>query len=94
MPQIIKLTSLCAVDEVSRILKKDRSTINAVDEYGNTPLHLAFSLGNSALIKIFIDAGADPTKLNLSGSRPLDLARDEIEVDVCMDPFGGSCYFY
>ena len=83
MPQIITLTSMCAVDEVARTLKRETAGIDSTDEYGNTPLHIAFSMGNSSLIKILIDAGADPTRVNLSCLRPRELAREEVKHEVC-----------
>ncbi len=82
----MKLTSMCAIDEVARILHRDTTGIDSADERGDTPLHIAFSVGNSELIKILIDAGADPTRVNLSGLRPRELARVDIDPEVCRPP--------
>ena len=50
---------------------------NKADEYGRTPLHRAFSIGNGALIKTLIEGGADPDRKDKWGMSPLEKARNE-----------------
>lgn len=45
--------------------------VNAVDEYGNTPLHYAIRLKNAELIKILLDANAEINHVNEEGVSPL-----------------------
>ena len=45
------------------------------DFSGNTPLHVAASLGNAQLINLLVSGGADCTVKNLEGETPLDLAK-------------------
>ena len=40
-----------------------RADLNALDEEGNLPLHLAAMSGKAPSIKLLLDARADPTKL-------------------------------
>lgn len=43
---------------------------------GQSPLHTAVGRGHSDLVKLLIDAGADPELKNMDGQTPLELARD------------------
>lgn len=45
------------------------------DFSGNTPLHVAASLGNAQLINLLVSGGADCTVKNVEGETPLDLAK-------------------
>jgi RNA polymerase primary sigma factor len=51
--------------------------LHAVDEQGNTPLHLAARRGSLAVCDIFIRAGASPTALNRRMQTPADAASVE-----------------
>ncbi len=48
--------------------------INAVDEDGNTVLHIAAQLDDAELVTYFIFKGADPELKNLEGDTPLHVA--------------------
>ena len=50
------------------------SDINAVDEDGNTVLHIAAQVDDADLITYFIFKGADPELKNLDGDTPLHVA--------------------
>lgn len=45
--------------------------VNAIDYYGNTPLHYAARLGDSKLLKLLLDNGAAVDAENLEGVTPL-----------------------
>lgn len=55
-------------------LKKYPSFINARDENGNTPLHLAATKGNKEILWILINQGADINIRNIDGFTPMELA--------------------
>ena len=86
MSNILKLVEICAVDEVTQLLRRDIRAVNETDGNRNTPLHIAFAKGNGALVLSLINAGADPTKLNGDGSTPRELMRDRIDPSVCASP--------
>ena len=45
--------------------------VNAIDIYGNSPLHYAARLRNSALVGVLLDAKADVNRVNKDGVSPL-----------------------
>jgi ankyrin repeat protein len=47
--------------------------INAQDDHGNTPLHLAYAQCHSEAIRLLLDAGSDANIKNLQGKYPIDL---------------------
>ena len=49
--------------------------VDQSDFLGNTPLHVAASLGNTQLINLLVTTGADHTLKNLEEQIPLDLAK-------------------
>lgn len=51
--------------------------VNAVDEYGNTPLHHAVTGGSLGEVKVLVENGADLYKKNARGETPLDYAIKE-----------------
>lgn len=48
--------------------------VNAKDEWGNTPLHVAAEWGRSEIVKVLIAACADLNVKNNSGKRPRRVA--------------------
>ena len=48
--------------------------IDARDEYGNTPLHLAASMGYPELTEELLEWGADVNIMNGNGQLPLEVA--------------------
>ena len=70
--------------------------INARDRNGSTPLHLAVSRGEVALVDALLGAGADTNVRDTRGSMPLDVAHAPAMVDRLLakgaDPNGGGEY--
>ena len=69
--------SCCYGDDVMGIavLLQASGDADQTDFSGNTPLHVAASLGNAQLINLLVSGGADCTVKNLEGETPLDLAK-------------------
>lgn len=63
--------------EVSRLLLEAGAPVDPMDAYGNTPLWraaFAFQGGDPELIRLLLDAGADPDRKNHSDRSPRDIA--------------------
>ncbi len=75
-------------------LFRTKTNINAVDEYGNTALHLAAQLNESDLISFLIAKGADTTIKNKAGDIPLHVAikNDNIESARILSIIGGDIF--
>jgi uncharacterized protein YegJ (DUF2314 family) len=58
-----------------QLSESGESTLAFEDEAGNTLLHIDAMSGNSAIVKLFLEFGADITKKNVHGQTPLDLAK-------------------
>lgn len=52
--------------------------LNPPDEVKNTPLHLACEDGHVEIIKILLEAGADPNLENKQKKKPIDLAKPNV----------------
>ncbi|CAB0043957.1 unnamed protein product [Trichogramma brassicae] len=66
-----------------------RVLINAQDNFGNTPLHLALSRGHRALVGLLLTRGSNPNLVNDDGSTPLHVIckrdRDDDLVELFFD---------
>jgi hypothetical protein len=80
---ILHLAIQCAeVPVIEFVLSNAKATpdspidINGRDRDGNTPLHLAATLGRTPVVRMLLDqAGINDSVTNYSGQTPLDLAR-------------------
>lgn len=80
---ILHLAVQCAEPQVvEHILATAKSTphadidVNAGDRDGNTPLHLASTMGRIATVRLLLEqSGANDSLVNYEGHSPLDLAR-------------------
>ena len=56
---------------VSRVLNENISP-NAIDEFGNTPLHYALYYGHVDVVKLLLESGANLHYCNHTGKTPVD----------------------
>lgn len=59
--------------------KADKAAVNAKNEQGNTPLHLAAAAGHAGIIRLLLEAGADKTLHNNADQSPADLAPEALK---------------
>ena len=66
--------------------------LNELDTLGHTPLHWAVFSGDIDLVKILLEAGANPNILSSDGVTPKWRAKDFglIEIDELLNSFGGK----
>ena len=64
------------VEAAAVLLSLVETDVNARDEYDNTPLHHAVSVGNIPMVNLLLEHGADPNIVNRDGDSPLELARE------------------
>ena len=63
-----------SLEEVQQKLKADPNSANMSDSEGETPLIYAIRQMNVDVVRVLLEAGADPDQANKSGLRPLQLA--------------------
>ena len=71
------------------MLLEDRETeVNALDDDGYTPLHLAAFQDDPDVVEVLLDHGADPMILSDTGWYPLTLARhfDHYDLAEVLEP--------
>jgi len=66
------------IEKVKEIINNNNDQINAQDDDGNTPLHLAASSDNRQLIKLLIEEGSNTDIKNYSNQTPLDFANEHL----------------
>ncbi len=64
-------------------LSSVKSTVNAVDEHGFTPLMYASIIGDVSIVKILVENGADVNAQNQSGATALMLAAKYNHIKLC-----------
>ncbi len=67
---------------VQRIIEVRPDIVDARNSHGHTPLSEAVPTGNLALVKMLVDAGADPKQYNHGGSSLIDAAAHDGCVEV------------
>lgn len=60
------------INIILRLLKAPKIDVNKANKYGQTPLHYACLMGNSAVLKIFLDHGSNVNAINSDGKIPID----------------------
>ena len=68
--------------DVARFLIEHGAKINAQDNDGKTPLHIAVSFVNYELIPLYLEHGADPCIRDKDGKTPIDIALEPIPTKV------------
>lgn len=71
-------------DRVARETAAKRS-INTAGASGESPLQLAVSRGDRVSVSLLLNAGADTTVRNKQGDTPLDVAVDEMQIEIADD---------
>lgn len=62
------LQSRCSIVQ---LLLDAGAEVNAVDQYGGSPLQMAAGAGNTEVVKVLLKAGANPNMVDASGRCPL-----------------------
>lgn len=71
---LFKMASLAGVEAAVRLHIRRGDDVNAVDEKGRSPLHLAASKGHVKICSILLEAGADLRKQDKHGNCALSIA--------------------
>lgn len=62
------------VDQVAALLRINADLSIPDKDTGRTPLHIAAEQGNSVIVRVLLDANADPSALDFRRKTPLHLA--------------------
>ncbi len=79
---IHKAIQECNMDQVSSLLYSQTNVVNATDDKGTTPLHLAVELGNVKVVCKLLHHGADVNKKDLCMMTPLHVAAGGGKMDI------------
>lgn len=80
--QAIHKAGSVSTEEILELLLVHKADVNATDDTGLTPLHLASVYNNYALAKTLLQHGANVETLSEKGSTPLKLAKDDLMRDI------------
>lgn len=67
---------------INELLKVPTIKINVQNKLMDTPLHLAAWKGHSNIVKVLLEAGADPNLLNTENKTPYDLTKDSLTASI------------
>ena len=72
-PPLDLFTRVGAADvvEVRKAVDADATVVRLRDPDGNTPLHVAATIGSAAEVRLLLDRGADANAVNAAGRSPL-----------------------
>ncbi len=71
--------------EVVKFLIKHKASLNIINKYGDSPLHIAVSKKKYYITKILLSAGANPNLKNRAGETAVDVAKrlkDKVSIEV------------
>ena len=81
----LHIASQCGHLQVACVIfnsSKEFEVLKAVDENGNTPLHLACESGKKEIVEFLIASGANITAVNSRGEIPLHIASQQKSVEI------------
>lgn len=64
--------------QIEKAVSRDRSSLNSIDENGQTPLHVAVINRNKGAVLKLLEMGADPYIYDYYGNLPLNYTQDKI----------------
>ena len=74
MTEIHKAVQSARVDEVARIIRESPDMVNAPNQHGTTPLHLAVACAGADMVSLLLAHGADTSAVAKGCGTPLELA--------------------
>ena len=63
---------------VKILMASNELDVNSVDNYKNTPLHIACEEGNPEVVKMLLNAGANRSMQNKDEKTPVELAKPDL----------------
>lgn len=84
-PEIIQCAEVGDIDRISEILALDKESHKQTDEMGFTALHCATNLGEPELVKLLLEAGADPNAESKFGITPLHLVQVPADIEALVN---------
>lgn len=82
-PSIFEAVKRGLLSEVDRILSSHSSSINDVDQFGQTPLHIAAFEGQVSISNLLISKGASISTQDKNGWTPLHSAASAGHLSIC-----------
>lgn len=67
-----------SVEKMKAAVMIDPLQVNAVDELGRTALHIAAAKGKPDVVRILLEAGANPNAVDAHGKKAVDYAKGEV----------------
>lgn len=81
---VLRLTYSAQNDQLEYVkeIVKAKANLNVMDDFGRTPLYMAAEAGQLSMVRLLIEAGADPEIKSCIGIKPVQVAEDNFHTDV------------